>query len=72
MRPLCIEAEDQWPNGSIQVHPAQLWQSQSPKGIAVRTAVLIASLLLIAACATNRVDPLLIPPEANVDVNSGG
>ena len=34
--------------------------------------VLIASLLLIAACATNRVDPLLIPPEANVDVNSGG
>jgi hypothetical protein len=31
----------------------------------VRTAVLIASLLLIAACASKQVDPLLVPPEAN-------
>jgi hypothetical protein len=34
---------------------------------AVRTAILIASLLLIAACASNRVDPLLVPPEANME-----
>jgi len=50
---------------------APLWQGQSFKGIAVRIAVIISTLLVLAACATNKVDPLLIPPEANVDVNSG-
>jgi hypothetical protein len=38
----------------------------------VRTAALIASLLLIVACAAKPIDPLLIPPEANVDANSAG
>jgi hypothetical protein len=36
----------------------------------VKAAVLIASLLLVAACASRQVDPLLIPPEAEVDANS--
>jgi hypothetical protein len=26
-------------------------------------------LLLVAACASKQVDPLLIPPEANVEAN---
>jgi hypothetical protein len=72
MRALGIEAENQGPYGSIQVHLPPLWQSPATKGIAVRTAVLIASLLLIAACASEQVDPLLIPPEANVEANSTG
>jgi hypothetical protein len=72
MGALGVEAEDQRANGSIQVHLASLWQPKRPKGIAVRTAVLIACLLLIAACASKQVDPLLIPPEANVEVNAGG
>jgi hypothetical protein len=72
VRALRIEPEQQGSDGSIQVHLAQLWQSQSLKGIAVRTAAIIATLLVLAACATNRVDPLLIPPEANVDANDGG
>ena len=38
----------------------------------MRTAIVIVTLLVLAACATNKVDPLLIPPEANVDANSGG
>jgi predicted small lipoprotein YifL len=40
----------------------------------VRAAVLIACLLLITACASKQVDPLLIPPEANVEADgtSGG
>ena len=38
----------------------------------MRTAAIIATLLVLAACATNRVDPLLIPPEANVDANDAG
>jgi hypothetical protein len=36
----------------------------------VRAAVLIAALLLVAACATNKLDPLLIPPEADAEPNS--
>jgi hypothetical protein len=35
----------------------------------VRATVLIAALLLVAACATNKVDPLLIPPEADAEPN---
>jgi len=38
----------------------------------MKQAVIIASLLLLAACATSKVDPLLIPPEANADANSDG
>jgi hypothetical protein len=37
----------------------------------VRSAIVIACLLVLGACAANKVDPLLIPPEANVDANSG-
>ena len=33
----------------------------------MRAAVLIASLLLIAACATTQADPLIVPPEANLE-----
>jgi predicted small lipoprotein YifL len=36
----------------------------------LKTAILIASLLFFAACASKQVDPLLIPPEANVEANS--
>ena len=39
------------------------------KGTAVKLPILIASLLLIAACASNQVDPLLIPPEADAEAN---
>ena len=71
MRALGIEPEDQRPDGSIKVHLPSLWQGQSSKGITVRAAVIIASFLLLAACAANTVDPLLIPPEANVDADPG-
>ena len=36
----------------------------------MKHALAIATLLLLVACATSRIDPLLIPPEANVDANS--
>ena len=31
----------------------------------MKHGVIIASLILLAACASKQVDPLLVPPEAN-------
>ena len=36
----------------------------------MKTALIVAALLLVAACATKQVDPLLIPPEAYAEVNA--
>ncbi len=37
--------------------------------MSVKLTLLIATLLLVTACAAKQVDPLLIPPEADAEAN---